>query len=189
MLVRARVPLLALDPLEGTNLCANGLNDALAVVAMEAKVRGKGALRDTRLNVEIDEAKIELPDAKRKDLQPLDVPPDTMRSATPAMTRFKHFMGLPLHAGAGDYGAGPVRVQPRALRRLLAGVIFQRLAFREHRDDTALRGARVVRREVVPASEYAVPAGSDLVHAPPVLGEYVSRPQAFGGGIVPRPGI
>jgi translocation and assembly module TamB len=48
----------------------------LAVVAVEAKVRGRGALGDTRLNVQIDEAKVELPDAKRKDLQPLDIPPD-----------------------------------------------------------------------------------------------------------------
>ena len=48
----------------------------VAVVAVTAKAQGRASLSKTKLDVEIDEAKIELPDADRKNLQSLDVPPD-----------------------------------------------------------------------------------------------------------------
>ena len=49
----------------------------LAVVVAGAKARAaRRSLEHATLDVEIDDAHIELPDAERKDLQSLDVPPD-----------------------------------------------------------------------------------------------------------------
>jgi len=53
-----------------------GQGQTLAVVSLASKLRGRAAPGDTRLRADIDDAHVELTDAKRKDLQPLDAPAD-----------------------------------------------------------------------------------------------------------------
>jgi translocation and assembly module TamB len=51
---------------------------ALAVVSLTSRFHGRAAPLDTRLKVDIDDARIELPETDRRDLQPLAVPPDVV---------------------------------------------------------------------------------------------------------------
>jgi translocation and assembly module TamB len=48
----------------------------LAVVSLTSRIRGHAEPPDTKLDVDIDEARIELPETKRKELQPLTEPKD-----------------------------------------------------------------------------------------------------------------
>ena len=50
----------------------------LATVALAARVSGRMQLFDTRLKVDIDDARIALPDAERRKLQPLETPADVV---------------------------------------------------------------------------------------------------------------
>ena len=50
----------------------------LATVALAARVSGRVQLFDTRLKVDIDDARVALPDAERRKLQPLETPADVV---------------------------------------------------------------------------------------------------------------
>ncbi len=50
----------------------------LAIVSLTARARGHAVPPDTRLDVDIDEARVELPDTNHKDLQPIDEPHDVI---------------------------------------------------------------------------------------------------------------
>jgi translocation and assembly module TamB len=50
----------------------------MAVMSLTAKVHGHAASPDTRLDIDIDDARVELPDRKHKDLQAIDEPRDVI---------------------------------------------------------------------------------------------------------------
>ena len=58
---------------------------AAAIVSLDSRLNGRAAMSGARLSVDVDAARVELTDAKRKDLQSLDAPKDVvlMRGGEP----------------------------------------------------------------------------------------------------------
>src|SRR4029077_19027567 len=88
----------------------------LAVVALAATVRGRAAPLDTHLDVEIDDARIELPEAERRKLQPLAVPADIVLMDGNAPLNKQEAAKLQALLASGQAQAGPKRAPRLHLR-------------------------------------------------------------------------
>ena len=103
----------------------HGQGQTLAVVSLASKLHGHAALDDTRLRADIDDAHVELTDAKRKDLQSLDAPADIVLVERGApLNRAQEAKLRALEGGkdvhpAGRAGRGPtLRLELTAPRQL-----------------------------------------------------------------------